>query len=381
MSTPEQTLKEIDAYLKGNPGDAIAWNSKGVLEATLQQFGPALRSLDQAIRLDPNMHQAHTNRGRVLLALGLEKAPEALKSFDAALKLKPNDLDALRDKAIALRALSRISEELKCLDMIVKEAPEELRAWLRIGDIYLEEGKFEHASASFAKVLERDEQNVRALIHQSIALSMLKKWNDAINAAETACKITPDDAEVWRVLGDVNLRAEKNRAAMKALKKASEVDPSDPNVENTMGMLQYKTGNLRDAIRHFRRAIIRDRKNRRAYRNYALVSMELEEWENAAKAWQKYVKLEKNDAIAFDALGTTFARLEDFCGAADAWESSRKLFKKRGEEKEASRVAELGRAARINCGRLKKAYRAQREQEKATRSFSDRHELRRKKKK
>jgi len=372
MSSPEQTLKEIEAYLQDHPKDANAWNTHGVLLATVKQFGPALRSFDQAIKLDDSLHQAHTNRGRVLLSLGIDKAQEALKSFDTALKLKPNDLDALRDKAVALRSLGKGAEELQCLQIIVDEAPEEWGAWLRIGTINLEAGMFGKADAAYQKVLNLESENVPALVHRAIALSMMEQWKDALKSAETACKLDADNLEAWRVLADVNLRAGKYKAAMKALKKASKIDPSDPNVENTMGMLQYKTGHLRDAVQHFKRAIIRDKKNRRAYRNLALVSMEREDWQEAIGSWEKFIRFEKKDPDAYDALATSMARVDDFCGAAEAWEKARKFYKNKNEIKDASRVTELGRAAKINCSRMKKAIREQKEHDKATRSFSDR---------
>jgi tetratricopeptide (TPR) repeat protein len=380
MSTPEESLKEVEAYLEKNPEDAMGWNSKGVLLATMGNFGPALRALNRAIRLDSDLPSAHSNKGRVLLALGADKAPEALKSFDEALRLKPNDLSALRDKVVALRALDRLPEELKCLKLIVKQAPEEWQAWMRMGDVYLEAGKFKLATAAYDKVIAIDSKSAPAFVHRAISLSMLEDWHEAIKSAETACELVPDEIEAWRVLGDVNIRAGKNRSAMKALEQAAKINPEDAQVENTMGMVEYKDGNLKEAIRHFRRSTIRDRKNARAYRSMALVSMELEEWVLSRDAWEKYVHLVKNDAEAFDALAIAYSRLGDFCNAADAWENSRKLFKKEGKDKEASRVTELGRASRINCSRAKKADRAQKEREKATRTFSDRHRLRRKKK-
>ena len=378
MSSPEQSLKEVEAYLQDNPKDARAWNSHGVLLANVKQFGPALRSLDHAIKLDETLHQAHTNRGRVLLSLGKDKAHQALKSFDTALGLKPNDLDALRDKAVALRALGKGPEEMRCLQKIVDEAPEEWGAWLRIGAINLEDGKFKEADIAYQKVLNLESENVPALVHRAIALSMMEEWKDATKLAETACKLAPDDLEAWRILADVNLRVEKFKAAMKALKKASAIDPADPNVENTMGMVQYKTGHPKDAVKHFKRAIVRDKKNKRALRNLSLVYMELDDWEQAKLSWERFTKIVKKDADAFDGLATTCARLDDFCSAYDAWDSARKLYKKKGKDDEVTRVTELGRAARINCSRQKKVYRAEREKEKATRTFSDRRRRKRK---
>jgi len=379
MSLPEESLKSVEEHLKNHPEDAMAWNTKGVLLATVGDFGPALRSLNRAIKLNPDLHQAHTNKGRVLLALGANKASEALKSFDKALMLKPNDLDALRDKIVALRALGRLEEEKKCLNIVIQESPEEWRAWMRIGDIHLESGKFRIAAESFTKVLEIDEKNVPALIHRAIAYSMMKKWHDAISSAEDACKYGPDEVEAWKILADVNIRAERNRSALKALEKAAKIDPEDAQVELTLGMVEYKSGRLKDAIRHFNRATIRDKKNSRAFRNMAMVAMELEEWEESRNAWERYIRLVKMDAEAYDALATVYARLDDFCNAADAWEMSRKIFKKKGQNNESSRVTELGRAARINCSRMKKALKAQKEHEKATRTFSDRHKTRKRK--
>ena len=230
MSSPEEKLRAVALHLESNPGDASAWNTQGVMLAQLEKFGDALRSLNQSIKLDSNFAAAYTNRGQVLLALGKDKAPEALKSFNRALQLSPNNLDALKDKAVALRALGKSAEELACLKAIVTISKDDWRPWLRIGDIQLESGRFKGAVKSFKRALELDEKNVPALLHQSIAFSMLDQWKDAVKSAETACKLAPDNIETWRVLADANLRAEKYKSAMKALKKAASLDPTDaPN--------------------------------------------------------------------------------------------------------------------------------------------------------
>ncbi|MFW9965555.1 MAG: tetratricopeptide repeat protein [Candidatus Thorarchaeota archaeon] len=373
----DDTLKAVKKHLEENPDDASAWNVRGVLLANKTEFGAALRCLDRAIRLDPNLAEAYTNRGRVLMALGHDKAGSALESFDKALRLSPGNMEALVDKAKALRALGRTKEELACYEKISQVVTDVPAIWIRMGDIELEEGNFHGAVMNYDNALSLDSEKVTALVHRAIGLSMIERWKEAVKSAEKATKLAPGDIETWRVLADVNLRYGKHKSAMKALQKASQIDPSDASVENTMGMVEFKAGRLNDAAAHFRRALVRNKKHTSALRNLGFVLMDLEDWAEARNTWDQLTRIVKDDPQVFDAKATTSARLDDFCAASEAWEQARKLYKKQGEDKEATRVTELGRAARINCSRQKKAIRAEREREKASRSFSDRFDERR----
>jgi tetratricopeptide (TPR) repeat protein len=378
MENLDNTIREVDDHLKNNPDDASAWNTKGVLHAQKQEWGEALRSLDQAIRLDPDLAHAHSNRGRILLSIGPEKASEALKAFEKALKLLPDNPDILRDKAIALRVLGHTEEELDCYRKISAFSKDEWAVWLRMGDLQLELGDFKQADLSYKTALELKDNLVPAFIRRAIALAMGEQYSDALKSAETATKLEPENAEAWLIFGDVNLRAGKHRSAMKALKKASELDPTNASVENTMGMAAYKDGKLDDAVKHLRRALIRRRNYPVAMRNLAFILMEQEEWSEATRIFTSLTGVVKDDPDLFDAKATAFARLDDFCNAEEAWEKARKLYKSKGDDREAERVTALGRAARINCGKLKKAIKAQKEDEKLKRRLSDRHEFKRK---
>jgi tetratricopeptide (TPR) repeat protein len=379
MDPVDASLQEVDKHLDANPDDASAWNAKGVFHAQKHEFGEALRSLDRALQIDPDLSKAHANRGRVLLALGPDKANEALHSFNNALRLAPDDAQILYDKSTALHAIGRIEEELLCIRRISELAPKEWGVWMRIGDIELELGHFEPAVKSYDSALELKEDLVPAYIHRAIALGLLQRWKEAIKSAETASKIAPDNSEAWLIRGDVNLRAGRHNAAMKALEKASELDPENAAVENTMGMVAYKDGKLKDAVKHLRRALIRKKEYPAALRNLGLILMELEDWTEATRTFESYTAHVKNDPDMYDAKATAYARLDDFCSAFDAWELARKLYKKAGNTAEADRVTALGRAARINCHRQKKAAKEQREVEKQQKRFSGRHDSRRRK--
>ena len=376
MDPVDDSLKAVGKHLENNPDDASAWNAKGVFHAQKQEFGESIRCLDKALGLQPDFTAAHANRGRVLLALGPEKASDALKSFEAALSQTPDDVEILRDKAAAQHALGKTTEELVSYRRMSELVPNDWGVWVRIGDVELELGHFDPAIICYDRAIELKDDIVPAFVHRAIALAMLERWKDAIKSAETATKLDPENSEAWLIRGDVNLKAGKHKSAMKALKKASELDPEDATVENTMGMVSYKDGKLKEAIKHLRRALIRKKNYPAAMRNLGLVSMELEDWE---EAFSSYVLLVKNDPNMFDAKATVYARLDDYCTAEEAWEQARKLYKKSGNSTEVDRVTALGRAARINCSRQKKADKERREQERSQRRFSDRRDIRRKK--
>ncbi len=367
LSEQEPSLEAVDRYLEDNPNDAAAWNAKAVILANQEDFGGALRCLDTAIRLNPKLAGAHTNRGRMLLALGRDRAHDALKAFKTALELKPDDTDALADMAVALRILGDLEGEFKTLASLLKFKPEMSEIWLRLGAVEFKRGRVKKALMCFNRVLELDSKSVSALLQRALVQAELEDWNAAIKSAKDATKLDEENIDTWRILGDVYLKAGKYRSAMKSFERAAKIDPEDAYIPIAMGMTAFESNHLKDAARHFRRALVRDAKNTTALVNLGLVYMKLEDWTNAMKTWEQVVLLIKNNPDIHDAHAVSMVHLDDFCGAHEAWEKARKLYKKRGDSSNASRVTDLGRAARMNCSKMKKAIREQKEKERQQR--------------
>ncbi len=367
LSPTEDRLSTLEQHLREHPKDARAWNAKAVLLAESGDYGEALRCLDQAVRLDPSLVEAHVNRGRILLALGPDRAAHALDEFTTALRLSPDNTDILVDRAAALKVLGRTDEELECLQELVRRRGDSPMLWLRIGEIHTGRGRLADAVSSFDKALGLDPGLVPAMLHKAIVLTLMERWRDAVKTAEAATKAAPDSKQVWLTLGEVNRRAERYRAAMKALRRAAEIDPEDATIEVTMGRVEHGAGNLEEAVVHFKRALVRNKKNVTALRYLGATYMELQDWAEAAAIWERLSSITRKDPDVFDALGHALARLSDFCGAAEAWERARKLYRQRGDEEDAARVMGLGRAARINCSRQEKAARERKREERLMR--------------
>jgi Flp pilus assembly protein TadD len=66
----------------------------GMKLAEQRKLAEAVEQYQQALRLDPNIAEAHNNLGLVLFALGREE--EGVREFSTAVRLKP-DLAVARD--------------------------------------------------------------------------------------------------------------------------------------------------------------------------------------------------------------------------------------------------------------------------------------------
>lgn len=89
-----------DQALMRNPNLADAHNNRGVALTTLGRFDEALASFRKAIALKPTLAEAHNNLGNALFRLG--DGPGAASAFDKAISLKPDYAEAHWNKAYAL---------------------------------------------------------------------------------------------------------------------------------------------------------------------------------------------------------------------------------------------------------------------------------------
>jgi tetratricopeptide (TPR) repeat protein len=77
----------FDSQIRINPGDAIAWDNRGIAWYFLGQPDKGLADYDEALRLDPENAGTHCNRGTAWLAKG--DHDRAIEDYTAAFRLNP----------------------------------------------------------------------------------------------------------------------------------------------------------------------------------------------------------------------------------------------------------------------------------------------------
>ncbi len=153
-------LESFDQAVRIDSRSTEAWNNKGFALVAMRRLNEALDCFDQARRLDPTSVSALYNRGNVLMEL--DRAEEALDSYRLLLQVTPNDADALTTCGIALLRLRRPGEALEVLDCALRMRPNSPLTLLQRGIALTELGRPREALQVYAS------QPLRELGHPEV---------------------------------------------------------------------------------------------------------------------------------------------------------------------------------------------------------------------
>ncbi|MDC0196851.1 tetratricopeptide repeat-containing glycosyltransferase family protein [Gammaproteobacteria bacterium] len=155
--------------LESNPDDADAWHLLGVLSHQQQNNDLALKLINLAIEIRPNIADFHNNLGKVHWALGDAKAADI--QYHQALKLNPVHVKALNNLASLLRARGQFSSAVECARRAVSAGPKEPEAHNNLGNALRDINLIEDAIAAYYRAIELAPNY--ALVHWNLSLALL----------------------------------------------------------------------------------------------------------------------------------------------------------------------------------------------------------------
>jgi tetratricopeptide (TPR) repeat protein len=205
-------LQDAVAALASRPEHVEAWGTRGAALSSLGRIAEAKEAFEQALRLDGDY------------VFGLQLLAQVNAPDD------PATARALLDRAIALEPDNR--------QLQLEEA------WLDVTD-----GQFEQALARFDVLLDVLADS-EAHCGRAEALRLLGRPVEAVEAAQAALLLTPDDAQALRSLGFAYLAAGNPDAALAAFRRGSELYPDDVRARVDLAAA-YATGEIDELDRAF----------------------------------------------------------------------------------------------------------------------------------
>lgn len=215
----EGATREMSKALSLDPSNEHTLTYQADFYASANQWDKAEETFNRVLQLRPNYWLAHNEWGAVLEDEG--KYPQALMEYRSASLLAPTNAFALKNVGSVYLRLGKLPEALKCLNSSYQMNPDD-KAALALAETF----------------------------------RLQQKYPEAINYAEKAVKLNPNEPNHWLELGDVYSAAGKfHTEAGAAYKEAAATEeeklrtsPKDGPNWMLMALLSAKIGQAERAL-------------------------------------------------------------------------------------------------------------------------------------
>ena len=177
------------------PDRALTWHELGLVYRAQGRTGDAVAALRAALKLDPEMPEAHNNLGILTgaeasfreairikpdyadahgnlahLLSGAGRFPEAGREFDLALRLRPGDAATRYNYAMLLGRTKRYDEAQRELEACLQADPKFAGAHELLGDLLMARNEPREAVAHYRELLQARPGSGRAQLGLALAL-------------------------------------------------------------------------------------------------------------------------------------------------------------------------------------------------------------------
>ncbi|NSW56487.1 MAG: TonB-dependent receptor [Armatimonadetes bacterium] len=302
-SSLAQARASVAAACVKAPGDPLVQTVRGVVALRSGDLEEANLGLSEAVRIAPDLYQAHAYRSSLLLLSA--RPEEALASARIAVQLAPGSALAQQSLATAQFYAGDLAGAKAAAEAALEIDPDSAAAQLVLADTAAASGDLDAAYVAAQAAVALDPQDARAwstLGMLSLARNDLKVAKKAYTrAAELSATLAGPQAG----LGMVYARQGKLARAI-ALQKASiALDPGSAGAHNNLGAVYLATGNLDEAVSEFRQASTLQPTWGMPHANLAIAYLDLNRFAEALREAETAVQLGERSARAY----TTLARV------------------------------------------------------------------------
>tara|TARA_Y100001968_G_scaffold286575_1_gene287410 strand:- start:3969 stop:5645 length:1677 start_codon:yes stop_codon:yes gene_type:complete len=187
------------------------------------QFENAEVFTRKAIKLRPDLPEAHSNLGNILRKLG--KLKEAKISVLKSLEIKPNYAQAHNNLGTILKELNKFSEAEISFRKAIEIKSDFAEAYNNLGNILKDLSKLQEAEISFRKAIEIEPNIHEPYNNLGSTLKDLGKFKEAELSICKAIKIKPDFASAYLNLSHLKLLQGDYKEGLEYYEYRSELTP------------------------------------------------------------------------------------------------------------------------------------------------------------
>ena len=329
----------------------LPWLELGQAYLELEVYGSCVKSLIQAVELNPDHQDAWHFLGLGYSAI--EQHEEAVQAFSKALEKGPQSQQIWFEMAKSLSEIQKYSEAVSAYQKVVESSPEHFEAWFLIGQCSSLQGFSDEAIEAFKKAVEIKPDYIDALkalglelfnrgfyqeaaatyqgavqydrkdsaLWSNIALASYhaENYEDSIKAAQAAVALKENFSEPYMTMGHAQTALGSFIEANEAYDKASLIDPENPDIWSCIGNTYYTQSMYDKAIEAFNKAVKINPPQEGVWYNIGLAYQVQEKYSEAIKAFSKSTEYEPENAECWLQKGRVHMILEQYGDAAECF--------------------------------------------------------------
>lgn len=249
----DQALALIARYTPILPNDKDLPLVAGNIHAHDGHLTEAIGDYNRALQLDPKIAEGYVNRGFVFN--DLRQPGNAAKDFQTALDMQNNYGEAHLGLAFSYLQLHRSKKALRQLDAAQKILGKSHALRLARAEAFRQEQDFVHAESEYRAALEEDPNDLSTELAYADTLFRLRRYQQSLNALDTAQKLAPTDPRVYALRAQVHAKEGLRDDALHDIQLAEQYSKDDVQILMATGSALLSMGDKDAAMQRFARAL------------------------------------------------------------------------------------------------------------------------------
>ena len=205
--------------------EAICYNDRGIVYDDKGQYDQAISDYSEAVRLNPNYHQAFNNRGLAYDSKG--EYQKAIDDFSEAIRQKPDYYDAFNNRGYAYDDNGQYDEAIADYTDALRLKPDFMSVYFHRGLAYDYKGKYDLAIADETSALKLQPDYRYAFVNRAMSYEHAGEFDQSVADYSQTLKLKDSDVYAFRGRGRVYFYQGKFKDAVTDFEHAIALDSGD----------------------------------------------------------------------------------------------------------------------------------------------------------
>jgi len=233
--------------------EVIRLMNKAEKESDQEDTEAATNTLEEVIRLDPNIVDAHVMLGNLFTRRNLHQ--QAVAAYRKAIELNPDYDLAKINLAIAYKEWERYKEASSILEEVVSRQPRNSRANFHLGDVYRRQGMYDKAMKYYKQGIEYDPNSATLNAELGLCYYYQGLQSEAEENLQQALERNPNIYTAHFTLALIYEKKGDFDSAIEEYKKEIENNPEGFKAYFNLGRIYGKRGDFLQQIELIRKSV------------------------------------------------------------------------------------------------------------------------------